>query len=75
MFSKGNAAHPVGFESPLKIIIKTLNFMGHVCLPTANYILAVFDVLKNKNKKARQMAITICKWTVTPDQITQQNSL
>jgi hypothetical protein len=78
MFSEGNAAHPVGSDSPLQIVIAVwrtflyLNLLGQVSLPSAdnNGCLARF-----KLEKSAPNGHYYLQRAVTPNQITKQNSL
>jgi hypothetical protein len=70
MLEEGIAALPVGCDSPLQIVMAVwrpfclnLNFLGRVRCDS--------PLLKIK---VHQMALTICI-TITPNQISQQNSL
>jgi hypothetical protein len=69
MLSEGNAAHPVGCDSPLQILMAVWrpfclnsNFLGHVRQPSAD---------NNDAPKGHYYL----QRSVTLDQITQQNSL
>jgi hypothetical protein len=82
MFSVGNVAHPVGLTArPLAdnnvsgALVKNLSLFGWVCQPAANCngCLACFQFLKKPIKLP--LLFTVGCHSVTPNQITQQNSL
>ncbi len=78
MFLEDNAAHPVGCDSQLQIVMTirrtffSLKLLGRVCQSAADYVMAVW---RTKNKKNAPNGHYHLNRAVTPDQITQQNGL
>jgi hypothetical protein len=70
MFSEGNAAHPVGCDSPLqKVMAVWCHFLkfeltgtGVAACCLLQWLFGALQILK----KAREIAITICSWLSQP---------